>query len=97
MVVVTGRSEKITKEYTTERIEKHYPSLFSDVVFANHYGDFHMKKSVLCERIGATTIIEDCLENALDTAQVGIKSIVLAKPRNEHYDPVLHHNVQRVA
>lgn len=96
LMVVTGRNSLTTKEYTQQRIEKHFPELFSDIVFANHYGKDHMKKSVLCKKIGATTLIEDCLENVIECAEEGISWIVLAKPRNAHYDKSVHENIQRV-
>ncbi|MEI7478416.1 MAG: HAD hydrolase-like protein [bacterium] len=81
LVVVTARNDA-AKELTLYQIEKHYPNIFSDIIFAHHYTEKHIPKSDLCKEAGATYLIEDNIDYALDAAENGIYTFLLEKPWN---------------
>lgn len=45
-----------------------YKHIFNSIEFANFFTRFSTKKSEICKKLGATIIIEDSLENAIDCA-----------------------------
>lgn len=69
---------------------RNYKHIFSSVEFANFFTRFSTKKSEICKKLWAETIIEDNLENAIDCANAGIKVYLLDKPWNQHYDKKKH-------
>lgn len=93
--VVTWRSSK-RKEATTQRIETHFPDIFSEIHFAEHLTDQAKHKSEICQEIWATVIIEDNLDYCMDTANADIHSILLDKPRNQDYSEILHEGIEKV-
>jgi len=95
IVVVTARVEKIS-EYTHKRLDRYYNWIIDDVLFANHYSDKEVPKSVLCKNIWAKIMIEDNLDFAMELAQFGIKVYLLDKPWNRNYSPVTHKWITKV-
>lgn len=69
---------------------KNYKHIFDSVEFANFFTRFSTKKSEICKKLGATIIIEDSLENAIDCAKEWIQVYLLDKPWNQDYDPKKH-------
>jgi hypothetical protein len=62
-VVVTSRQsymEAMTKAW----LDRHYPGVFDDVLFGNHYGTTGAKmgKPEMCSSIGAVCLIDDSLK-----------------------------------
>lgn len=81
--VVTGRKEHL-KDMTQMRIDRHFPGLFDDIIFANHGTDMHgVSKGDLCTHIGASLLLDDGRHNCAETTKVGIPSILFEKPRNK--------------
>ncbi len=67
-----------------------YKHIFDSVEFANFFTRFSTKKSEICKKLGATIIIEDSLENAIDCAKEWIKVYLIDKPWNQHYNKRKH-------
>ncbi|XP_078157715.1 haloacid dehalogenase-like hydrolase (HAD) superfamily protein isoform X1 [Carex rostrata] len=75
--VVTSRQNAI-KDHTLEWLEKHYPGLFEEIHFGNHFAlDGQSKpKSEICRSLGAKFLIDDNPRYALECAEVGIKVLL---------------------
>lgn len=89
--VVTARKSKI-ENITRDWIETHYPNIFTDIHFGNHYispeeieesmakGEVRhatkRSKSAICKEIGACLLIDDHLEYAIDCAEQKIPAIL---------------------
>ena len=101
LFVITARPEE-HKEATTNWLTKHFPNLFSDIVFLNHSSGGatdpkkSKKKSEACRDLGIEIFIDDALHNVNDvaTATVGIKTYLLDKPWNRNGE--LHSSVKRI-
>lgn len=84
--IVTARDSHLFWEYTNKWLEKHFPGIFSQIHFANHFW-IHGKwipKSELCRQNWISVMIEDNHDYAMETARAGIKTFLLSKPWNFH-------------
>ena len=77
LVVVTSR-QHIIQEATLEWIDKHYPGIFQEVYFGNHFAleGVSRKKSDICKSIGATILIDDNPGYARECAEAGINVLL---------------------
>lgn len=75
--VVTSR-QNVIKDHTIEWLEKHYPGLFQEIHFGNHFAlDGESKpKSEICRLLGAKILIDDNPRYAAECAQVGIRVLL---------------------
>lgn len=75
--VVTSR-QNVIKDHTIEWLEKHYPGLFEEIHFGNHFAlDGESKpKSEICRSMGAKVLIDDNPRYALECAEVGIRVLL---------------------
>ncbi|EEF46186.1 conserved hypothetical protein [Ricinus communis] len=75
--VVTSR-QNVIKDHTVEWIEKHYPGVFQEIHFGNHFAlDGESRpKSEICRSLGATVLIDDNPRYAIECAEVGIKVLL---------------------
>ncbi|KAL1531246.1 hypothetical protein AAHA92_33945 [Salvia divinorum] len=75
--IVTSRQNAI-KDHTTEWIEKHYPGLFREIHFGNHFAldGKSRPKSDICKSLGAKVLIDDNPRYAVECAAVGIKVLL---------------------
>ncbi|KAJ6836415.1 uncharacterized protein M6B38_327635 [Iris pallida] len=75
--VVTSR-QNVIKDHTLEWIEKHYPGLFQEIHFGNHFAlDGQSRpKSEICRSLGAQVLIDDNPRYALECAEVGIRVLL---------------------
>ncbi|KMZ57869.1 5' nucleotidase, deoxy (Pyrimidine), cytosolic type C proteindomain containing protein-like protein [Zostera marina] len=75
--VVTSRQDVI-KDHTLEWIENHYPGLFQEIHFGNHFAlDGRSRpKSEICNSFGAKVLIDDNPSYALECAEVGISVLL---------------------
>ncbi|KAK1314004.1 hypothetical protein QJS10_CPA06g02573 [Acorus calamus] len=75
--VVTSRQNAI-KDHTIEWIERHYPGLFQEIHFGNHFAlDGQSRaKSDICRSFGAQVLIDDNPRYAIECAEVGIKVLL---------------------
>lgn len=92
--IVTARYNEI-KKYTINWVEKYYPNIFNDIIFAEHFTENSRKKSDICLETGITTFIEDNYEYALDIANVWIKTLLLDKPWNDKIE-IQHPKIERL-
>lgn len=75
--VVTSRQNAI-KDHTLEWIEKHYPGLFQEIHFGNHFAlDGQSRpKSEICRSLGAQVLIDDNPRYALECAGDGMRVLL---------------------
>ncbi|KAL3644298.1 hypothetical protein CASFOL_012230 [Castilleja foliolosa] len=75
--IVTSR-QHVIKEHTIEWIEKHYPGLFKEIHFGNHFAldGKSRPKSEICKSLGAKVLIDDNPRYALDCAEIGMKVLL---------------------
>ncbi|KAE9448911.1 hypothetical protein C3L33_19223, partial [Rhododendron williamsianum] len=75
--VVTSRQNAI-RDVTIEWIEKHYPGLFHEIHFGNHFAleGQSRPKSDICRSLGAKVLIDDNPRYALECAEVGIRVLL---------------------
>ncbi|XP_058108270.1 uncharacterized protein LOC131251530 [Magnolia sinica] len=75
--VVTSRQNAI-KDHTIEWIKKHYPGLFQEIHFGNHFAldGQSRSKSKICRSLGAKVLIDDNPRYAVECAEVGIKVLL---------------------
>ncbi|WOL06513.1 hypothetical protein Cni_G15247 [Canna indica] len=75
--VVTSRQNAI-KDHTLEWIEQHYPGLFQEIHFGNHFAldGVSKPKSEICRSLGAHVLIDDNPKYALECADVGIRVLL---------------------
>lgn len=77
LVVVTSR-QHVIQDVTLEWIDRHYPELFNEVYFGNHFAleGVSRKKSDICKSIGAGVLIDDNPGYAIDCANSGINVLL---------------------
>ena len=93
--IVTARNGDLFWEYTKKWIEKHYPGIFDDIIFANHFSKEEKTKSQICIENNIFHMVEDNIDYALDLAKSGIITYLIKKPWNM-YREESHHNMIRV-
>lgn len=75
--VVTSRQNAI-KDHTIEWIENHYPGMFQEIHFGNHFA-LHGEsrpKSDICRSLGAKVLIDDNPRYAIECAEIGIRVLL---------------------
>uniref|UniRef100_A0A1D1Z3X4 Putative 5'(3')-deoxyribonucleotidase n=1 Tax=Anthurium amnicola TaxID=1678845 RepID=A0A1D1Z3X4_9ARAE len=75
--IVTSR-QNIIKHHTMEWIEEHYPGLFQEIHFGNHFAldGKSRPKSEICRSLGAQVLIDDNPRYAIECAEVGINVLL---------------------
>ncbi|KAF3439755.1 hypothetical protein FNV43_RR18033 [Rhamnella rubrinervis] len=75
--VVTSRQNAI-KDHTIEWIEKHYPGMFEEIHFGNHFAlnGESKPKSEICRSLGAKVLIDDNPRYALECAEAGMRVLL---------------------
>ncbi|KAM6583702.1 hypothetical protein CsatB_010704 [Cannabis sativa] len=75
--VVTSRQNAI-KDHTIEWIEEHFPGLFQEIHFGNHFAlnGASRPKSDICRSLGAKVLIDDNPRYAIECANVGIRVLL---------------------
>ncbi|XVF88977.1 hypothetical protein PTKIN_Ptkin19aG0094800 [Pterospermum kingtungense] len=75
--VVTSR-QNVIKDHTIDWLEKHYPGLFQEIHFGNHFAlDGESRpKSEICRLLGSKILIDDNPRYAVECAQVGIRVLL---------------------
>jgi len=95
--IVTARQSEILWEYTHNWVQKHYPNIFENILFANHkFTKNDVTKSELCKLHNIEMMVEDNFEYALDLAENGIYTFLIEKPWNKHFQ-IYHPNLKRVS
>lgn len=77
LVVVTSRQHAI-RDATLEWIDNHFPGIFEDVYFGNHFAlqGTSRKKSEICKSIGAQVLIDDNPAYAQECAEEGLQVLL---------------------
>lgn len=75
--VVTSR-QNVIKDQTCDWIERHYPGLFKEIHFGNHFAldGKSRPKSEICRSIGAQVLIDDNPRYAMECAEAGIRVLL---------------------
>jgi uncharacterized HAD superfamily protein len=73
--IVTSRRHFL-EEATRAWIDRHYPGLFSSILFGNHYASSGVKRSKpdMCKQLGAQLLIDDSLRYATQCSEAGIRT-----------------------
>jgi uncharacterized HAD superfamily protein len=87
-VIVTARPESMEEE-TRAWLDVHFPGIFDEVCFANHFHGTGIKrsKSSVCLELGVSVFIEDAIHNAHDIAGAGIPVLLFDTPWNREEVP----------
>ncbi|KAL9674042.1 hypothetical protein QQ045_030308 [Rhodiola kirilowii] len=77
LCVVTSRQNTI-KDHTIDWLERHYPGLFQDIHFGNHFAldGESRRKSDICRSLGAKYLIDDNPRYAIECAEAGIRVLL---------------------
>lgn len=96
-VIVTSR-QTFLKEITEKYIQEHFPDIFDDILLGNHYGETGTKltKPEMCQKVGASILIDDSLLYANDCSKNGIKTILFGHYPWNHTTKELHELIVRV-
>ncbi|CAO2823107.1 unnamed protein product [Amaranthus hypochondriacus] len=75
--VVTSR-QNVIKDHTIEWLNKHYPGMFDEIHFGNHFSleGISKPKSEICRSLGAKVLIDDNPRYAFECAEVGIRVLL---------------------
>ncbi|XP_026438797.1 uncharacterized protein LOC113337296 isoform X2 [Papaver somniferum] len=99
--VVTSRQNAI-KDHTIEWLEKHFPGLFQEIHFGNHFAldGISRPKSEICRSLGAHVLIDDNPRYALECAEAGIRVLLFdyenSYPWSKSESAALHPMVTKV-
>lgn len=93
--IVTARIYDIFWKYTENWIDKYYPNIFEDIIYADHFSEKSRKKSELCKENNIKYMIEDNFEYALELAENNIITYLLEKPWNKNIEKT-HRNIIKV-
>jgi len=85
--VVTAKPDHLEK-ITLNWINKHFPNIFREIHFANHFSDLSKKryKSEICIENGIEIFVDDALDNAIELAGKGIPVLMPDRPWNQAND-----------
>ena len=77
LVVITSR-QNVIQDMTRKWIETHYPGIFSEIYFCNHFAKdgTSISKSKMASRVGADMLIDDNPGYAIDCATNGLDVIL---------------------
>lgn len=90
--IITARRYEFHSEYTKKWIEKHYPNIFDEIIFNNHFDKSKQKaKSEFCKEHGIFHMVEDNPDYALELAENWIITYLLEKPWNRKC--IKHENI----
>eukprot|EP00963_Diacronema_lutheri_P013932 scaffold2848_cov352-Pavlova_lutheri.AAC.23 len=84
LLVVTSR-QHVIQQQTIHWIDTHYPGIFREIHFGNHYAleGTSKSKSQMCKELGAHVLVDDNPSYAVECAHEGID--VLLFDWNDHY------------
>lgn len=85
--IVTGRPADITEQATLNWLNKNFPEIFRTVVFSNYYAldkKQYKSKADICLDLGATILIDDHLDHALQAEARGVKVLLFGDYPRRH-------------
>jgi len=83
LYVITARPSEF-EQITRQRVETHFPWIFSDFLFMDIYTDNEIPKSVLCQQKWIQLLIDDDIDNIVWVNELWIPWFLLDKPRNQN-------------
>lgn len=95
LIVVTARIEELFWDYTKKWLDIHFPWIFNDIIFADHFNENHREKSEICIENWISYMIEDNYDYAMELANAWIKTYLIEKPWNNWHDSY-HENVIKI-
>lgn len=95
LLILTARIEEIFWEYTSLWVQNHFPEIFDDIIFADHFHENHREKSEICKDEGIGIMIEDNYDYAMDLAKAWVTTYLIEKPWNNFHE-VYHENIIRI-
>ena len=81
--IITARNWDLFSKYTYNWVEKYYPWIFDDIIFANHFSCKERYKADICKEQNIYHMVEDNMDYAFELAENGIKTFLLEKPWNK--------------
>ncbi len=95
LVIITSRQDHVAKA-TRRWIDQHFPDIFSEVYFTNHYSQYGRSKTKkqVCDSAGVGLLIEDLEEFALECLTPGREVLLLDAPWNKNIR--FHEGIHRV-
>lgn len=99
LIILTSRRRSI-EEDTKKWIEKNYPNIFDDIIFAGFFDNYHkdrykMTKATLAKDIKADFLIDDQLKHIEAVASIGIKGLLFGDYKWNKREK-LHEDIIRV-
>lgn len=85
LILVTSRPHHIESQ-TEEWLRLHFPGFFQHIHHSNQVsrkGSVHRKKSEICREMGVESMIEDCLDYAIDISSAHIPVYLLDNRWNQ--------------
>lgn len=90
IVTITARHTGLQNK-TYDCIDRLFPGLIDDVIFANHYTKNSKWKWVICRENNIELMVDDNMSYAEELATKWIGVHLLDQPRNRLYDPKTYH------
>ena len=84
LIIITARIEEFFWEYTKIWVNNHFPDVFDQIIFTDHFTDKHKNKSEICLELWVDYMIEDNIDYALELAEKWIITYLLEKPWNKY-------------
>lgn len=95
LIIVTARTESLFWEFTQKWINKHFPNIFDNIIYTDHFTDNHRSKWTVCTELWITYMVEDNMDYALDLAEKWIITYIFDKPWNMDREEE-HENLTRI-
>lgn len=92
--LITARNEHDHRSDIERWLDLYFPQIHpTRIHFSNYFSKHNHPKTILCQSLKVTLMIDDGLHNALDLAEQGIESILIDQPWNRHESatqPLIH-------
>lgn len=96
LVIVTARKDEHA-DATHQWLNKHFPSTFKGVEFVPLWGgNTTITKADICNKIGASFLIDDNIEHCTLAGEAGINALLFGEYGWNHHEGDLPKNVTRV-
>lgn len=92
LIALTGRSATRHGAATEEFLQRHFPNMFTRIVYADQEG-LNMSKGALARSLGVAALIEDLPVYVHDVATHGVPVVYLN--RNQAWQHTVHHPLVR--
>lgn len=80
--MITGRPGRV-RDVTVELVRSHFPGVFEEMHFSNHFKANARSKGDICRELGIAVMIEDALGHARAVAEAGVLVLLFDSPWNQ--------------